>query len=229
MIQPALGDLALKHVTDKGPGGHNYTTLYEQYFGPMRNNKIRLAELGFASGGSAWMWHDYFPNATFWFVDINPQHDKLPPRSTLSDRDQADPEGPTEAIVGGLFDIVIDDASHLSDKTVASFKVWWNALKPGGLYVVEDLCTSYWAFHGGDSDPTAESTSMHFLKGLADQVNRRFIVGAEYRNGFDVEWIHFYQNIAFIKRTERPTSSLTTGSAWSWPRIPPWEGGEYSG
>ncbi|MFZ6005397.1 MAG: class I SAM-dependent methyltransferase [Actinomycetota bacterium] len=39
-------------------------------------------------------------------------------------------------------DLVIDDASHLLDETIASFEVLFPRLRPGGLYVVED-----WPLH----------------------------------------------------------------------------------
>ena len=39
----------------------------------------------------------------------------------------------------GLFDIIIDDASHEDEKTRGSFNNLFGCLKPGGLYIIEDL------------------------------------------------------------------------------------------
>jgi hypothetical protein len=195
-----LSECARKHSTDKGLGGHNYTPIYERYLRPLRDEKIRLCELGFFLGGSAWMWHDYFPNGDFWFVDNNPKYENVPPRSFLSDCDQADPDGMKQALEGGAFDVIVDDASHINDKTIASFKLWWRALKPGGLYVIEDLHCSYAPAYGGSEDPDSHGTVMGFLKGLSDEANRS-AYPAYHRKGFDVAWIHFYRSIVFIKRS----------------------------
>jgi predicted O-methyltransferase YrrM len=40
-------------------------------------------------------------------------------------------------------DLVIDDASHLWDRTRASFEVLYPRLRPGGLFVIEDWATQY--------------------------------------------------------------------------------------
>ena len=43
----------------------------------------------------------------------------------------------------GEFDIVIDDGSHVNKHILASFKQLVGKLKPGGIYVIEDLGCSY--------------------------------------------------------------------------------------
>ena len=39
----------------------------------------------------------------------------------------------------GRFDIIIDDASHVGEKTRDSFNNLFDSLNPGGLYIIEDL------------------------------------------------------------------------------------------
>ncbi len=41
---------------------------------------------------------------------------------------------------GEPLDLVIDDASHLYEPTLATFEVLFPRLKPGGLYLIEDWC-----------------------------------------------------------------------------------------
>lgn len=40
-------------------------------------------------------------------------------------------------------DLVVDDASHVYDKTLASFEVLFPRLRPGGTFVIEDWATQY--------------------------------------------------------------------------------------
>jgi hypothetical protein len=56
-----------------------------------------------------------------------------------------------ERVVGemGGVDIVLDDGSHLAKHQRKSFEVLFPLVSEGGLYAVEDLCTSYWPDYGG--------------------------------------------------------------------------------
>jgi hypothetical protein len=42
-----------------------------------------------------------------------------------------------------LFDIFIDDASHISEQIVRTFENCWDWIAPGGFYVIEDLRCTY--------------------------------------------------------------------------------------
>jgi hypothetical protein len=47
-------------------------------------------------------------------------------------------------IAAGKFDIIVDDASHIGHLTAAAFAhLYPRALKPGGYYVIEDICTAF--------------------------------------------------------------------------------------
>jgi predicted O-methyltransferase YrrM len=72
--------------------------------------------------------------------------------------DQADQEA-VRRIVESEFgdaplDVVIDDASHLYEPTLASFEVLFPRLRPGGLYVIED-----WTWHDSFARNFADALS----------------------------------------------------------------------
>ena len=48
------------------------------------------------------------------------------------------------------FDIIIDDGSHLRKDVIKSFHLLFPHLNNDGLYVVEDMQTSYNHFFGGN-------------------------------------------------------------------------------
>lgn len=47
-----------------------------------------------------------------------------------------------------MFDIIIDDGSHKTSEQIKSFEILSKQLNKGGLYVIEDLHTSF--FNGKD-------------------------------------------------------------------------------
>ena len=140
-----LDELAIKHDTDKACGRHNYTRLYHHFFAPFRDQPITLLELGVAWGGSIRMWRDYFPNGTIIGVDTFLECPTT--IAALADVDvellqvdQADPQLPELIYKDELpLRIVIDDCSHIPEKTFASFEMLWPLVADGGFYAIEDL------------------------------------------------------------------------------------------
>src|SRR5690606_41306911 len=48
-------------------------------------------------------------------------------------------------------DLIIDDGSHINEHVIESFNFLFPRLKSGGIYVIEDVQTSYWVDYGGDN------------------------------------------------------------------------------
>ncbi len=140
-----LDQLAVKYGTDKRmEGGHGYTHFYEVFFEPRRQLPLNFMELGVREGWSMRMWSEYFPNAKIFGIDNNSEG--LCPSKFDSDRidfticSQTD-EAALLSISNrcGGFDIIVDDASHISSLSINSFKILFPTLKRGGIYVIEDL------------------------------------------------------------------------------------------
>ena len=145
-----------KYGTDKAGPQHNYTeVVYYKMLEKARYNKIKLLELGAGdTGASHKMWREFLPNAEIVLFDpffINYAH----PTSVI--REGIENLG-IKVVVGNQlsnndlqklclnreleeskFDIIIDDASHVSDAIQNSFGVLFPYLKKGGIYIVEDL------------------------------------------------------------------------------------------
>lgn len=220
-----IGDLEKichKYKTDKAAWGHNYAELYEFYFEPLRNDPIKLLEIGFLLGSSAFVWEEYFPQAELHHLDINRDcletAKRLSHRSHLHMVDQSSEKELTEFIraVGGEFDIIIDDGSHIVQHQITSFKVLFPYLRSGGIYVIEDLFSSYWVQYGGGGSkgrPVASPQStIRFLQGLIDDVNyigarrayanlancdKAFVDSLSYYQ-HNIKAMHFYGNMCFI-------------------------------
>lgn len=176
-----LDELALKYGTDKSSQGHAYTQVYEHYFHHLKDLPIKFLEIGFYRGSSAHMWENYFSNAKLFFIDINQESYNYVNsliRSSLYMVNQEDPVALAAfaSSVGSNFDIIIDDGGHSMNQQITSFKVLFPHIKHGGIYVIEDLHTSY-AFEKVRNKMYATNTikqqsTIEFLKILIDDVNK---------------------------------------------------------
>jgi len=161
-----LSQLATRHNTDKGPSCHNYTRVYETMFEGIRQESLKILEIGVLDGGSVRMWSDYFPNAEIHGIDVNKDCSVFADdRITIHIGDQGDRRF-LESI-GIDFDIVIDDGSHRVSDQITSFKVLWPTTRL--IYIIEDVYTSYLPMYGGGY--RRSGTCVEFFKDLLDDMN----------------------------------------------------------
>jgi len=207
-----LDELGLKHQTDKSSSEHNYTWIYDRLFTSIREEPVELLELGVWEGASIAMWEEYFthPDARIVGIDHVPRYHPagLSSRVQLVHSDQA--EIPVE-LQDATFDVIIDDASHISSKTIASFLTWWPRLKQHGFYIVEDLMTSYYTDNPVEANPDPEGqvpnvygrTAMQWFKRMADQVNG-WMIPAQYSVGAfdDLAAISFHPNMVIVTKAK---------------------------
>ena len=180
----------------------HFLGVYEKWFGALRLNKLEVLEIGIHHGGSLRMWEEYFPNSQITGVDIE-KHCKKHENGRIKVfiGDQADRNFLSTL---GKFDIIIDDGGHTMDQQKNSFNVLWGHLNPGGIYVIEDLETSYWPkFEGAYRN---KHTMIEMLKGFVDNVN---CVGAAHPRAehkkkivedLSIEAIHFYQSLCLVHK-----------------------------
>ena len=153
-----LSRLANKYRSDKGTkkifdwegDRHLYTEIYDTYFKTLRENELCLFEIGVSAGNSLKIWYDYFPKAKIFGFDISDCSRFNNGRVTCFQGDQSKREDLERAIrqIGKPLDIIIDDGGHHMNQQQISFGTLFPHVKPGGLYFIEDLHTSYWPYNG---------------------------------------------------------------------------------
>ena len=153
------GDIA--RAWQRIPDGHKwlgYFPTYERVFSEYRGRAPTVLEIGVNLGGSLRLWKEYFgPDTTIVGIDITPAcaaFENVEERVFVRIGDQSDP-GFLASVVEefGPFDIVIDDGSHVVSHQIASFNALFHkGVAAGGLYLVEDLETSYWGHKTGQRD-----------------------------------------------------------------------------
>ena len=202
-----LKSLAESYSTDKLE--HGYIKIYEKYFESIRDKNLKVLEIGIADGKSLLMWSDYFKNSTIIGIDIH----KIDIKEKKLDRhnikvhqgSQSDDKFIDEIIKEfGNFDIIIDDGSHLRKDVIKSFHLLFPHLNNDGLYVVEDMQTSYNHFFGGNPfDLKYSNSHMNFFKHLTDSLNYQEVANPFYINKkYDgsITNISFYHNMVFVRK-----------------------------
>ena len=202
-----LTSIAEYYKTDKHE--HGYTKIYEKYFESLRDKKLQILEIGIADGKSLLTWSDYFKNSTIIGIDIHKINliEKNLDRTNIKvhQGSQSD-EYFIKEITNKYrnFDIIIDDGSHLRKDVIKSFHLLFPYLNNDGLYVVEDMQTSYNHFFGGNPfDLKYSNSHMNFFKHLTDRLNYQEIANPFYfANKYDAKItnISFYHNLVFVRK-----------------------------
>lgn len=171
-----LAELYFSKVGGVSLKWHHYLDIYHRYFSSYRNKPVRFLEIGIFDGGSFTVWRPYFGElAAIYGIDIEPTSAAKVEALGLNCYgrigSQADPDflRAVVAEMGGV-DIVVDDGSHVAEHQLISFRTLFPLLSDGGLYVCEDLHTSYWQgdWHGGYKRP---GTFIEVTKDIIDSLH----------------------------------------------------------
>ncbi len=135
----------------------HYFPIYHRHLAPFRGRPISMLEIGVYRGGSMQMWRDYFGSeATLVGVDVDHTATLFgSDADTIEIGDQSDPDFLRHINDEyGPFDIIVDDGGHFMQQQIISIETLFPLLSDGGVYIVEDTHTSYWAdWDGGDQRP----------------------------------------------------------------------------
>ena len=129
----------------EGPGifkWWHYLPIYERHLARFRGQTVHLVEIGVWSGGSLRMWRDYLGvRSRVTGVDIDPACKAFETDGiSVVIGDQGDPAFWQEFLADTApIDVVIDDGSHLPADQIVTLKALLPELRPGGIYVCEDL------------------------------------------------------------------------------------------
>lgn len=196
----------------------HYFEIYDRHFARFRNTDVHLLEIGVSHGGSLRMWKDYFgPRARIWGVDINPHCRALAEPQieiVIGSQDDRNFLRSLRASVPRI-DILIDDGGHTMTQQVTTFEELFAHVTHDGVYLCEDLHTSYWAdVYGGGH--RRRGTFVEFSKRLIDELHawhsrepRRFKISDLTRS---IHSLHYYDSVLVIeKRAMSAPEVLETG------------------
>lgn len=193
----------------------HYFDVYDRHFSKYKGQEITIVEVGVFQGGSLQMWRSYFgPKAKIWGIDIDPRCKLLEEQNTNIIIGSQEDETFLESIydITGPIDILIDDGGHTQKQQIETFKILFDKIKNDGVYLCEDVHTSYWLSYGGGSNRMG--TFIQFTKKLIDKLNAYH----SEENSLQVDSftksaksIHYYDSIVVIEKgiITKPTSKMT--------------------
>lgn len=169
-----LNSLGEYFGTDKCNKGHDYLRKYELFLQYWKDKKFTLLELGVFRGESLFTWggsgdrEGYFNEARIIGVDINPDCCQYAGRKEVIIKDLGKREDLME-LKSLRPSIILDDASHLCTHQLMALLTLWDIIPSGGIYILEDIDTSFenMGYHGFDD---AIISTYDFCKGVAECV-----------------------------------------------------------
>lgn len=147
-----MSQIAKKYPTDKDFTHNYYEAAYEAELSPIRED-VKLVceigiggfwnEVGWVHGNSLKVWKDYFPNADILGLDIKQYEISGLDRIRTDWLDQSKKELVVEyAERLKDYDLIVDDGSHNVYDQQITLAYFFKCLKPGGIYIIEDLHSS---------------------------------------------------------------------------------------
>lgn len=130
---------------DTGPGlwkWRHYFDVYHRHLHGFVGREVHVVEIGVYSGGSLGMWREYFgAGCRVYGVDIDPAcraYEGGPVRIFIGD--QADPAF-WRSFVEEVpqVDVAIDDGGHEPHQQIATLEALLPHIRPGGIYLCEDV------------------------------------------------------------------------------------------
>jgi hypothetical protein len=194
----------------------HYFDIYERHFARFRDNPIKMLEIGVHGGGSLDMWKAYLhPESTIIGIDITPECAQYAGGNIEIHIGSQDDAKFLEKVADqyGQFDIVLDDGSHVNSHVIKTFEVLYPRVAHDGVFMVEDMHTSYWPKFGGGL--RKEGTFIEFAKNKIDEINASHV-----REKFDLtevsrttDSLSFYDSVVvFEKRLQGNRKHVITGA-----------------
>jgi hypothetical protein len=149
-----------------------YFPVYDRLLSSLRGRPIVFVEVGVLSGGSLFMWRDYFGDAARIIgVDLNPEATKWREHGFeihVGDQSQEQFWSDFFSAVGPV-DVLLDDGGHRNHQQIVTTVCALPHVNDGGLLLVEDVHASYmWKF----GNPSRRSF-INYCKEAVDSVNAR--------------------------------------------------------
>jgi len=202
---------------EEGPGiwkWEHYFDIYHRHFARFVGKRVNILEIGIYSGGSLEMWRSYFGKESHIYgVDIEAackayENDHV----SVFIGDQADRSfwSSFRENVGGV-DIIIDDGGHLPEQQQVTLEEMLPHLRPGGVYMCEDVHGAFNRFSAFATGLVNELNGINMIAGATPQQSSI----SQFQSS--IHSIHFYPYVVVIeKHCVSPGKLITPKHGTEW-------------
>lgn len=193
----------------------HYFEAYDRFFSKYRGKDVTILEIGVFKGGSLQMWKHYFDAANHkvkvYGIDINPDCKALEEENIEifigSQEDREFLRSVKEQI--GKIDILIDDGGHTMNQQITTFEELFDLVSDDGIYLCEDLHTSYMEAYGGEYKG---DTFIEYSKNLIDYLHAQYSESKEFlpnKYSEQIKAVTYYDSMIFIEKKKDTTKSIS--------------------
>jgi len=185
----------------------HYFDVYERHLSRFRDKEIVILEIGVSQGGSLQMWKEYFgKTAKIYGIDVDPRCKNFEEENIQIFIGSQSNRKFLRTVKNSIppIDILIDDGGHTMIQQKVSFDELFDHVKEEGVYLCEDIHTSYWSTYGGGY--RRMGTFIEFSKKFIDQLHAFHSKEWYFKvNNFtrSVNSIHYYDSMIIIEKMKR--------------------------
>jgi hypothetical protein len=176
----SFAEIGLKAGTDKITH-HGYQRFYPRFLDSIRESATGMLEIGIDRTYSVTLWSNYFTNAKIYGMDINLGYENDRVKIIKGDQSSISDLANVSNQIKEPIQFIIDDGSHIPEHQLLTLDFFFqNILQPGGIYIVEDIETSYWNKGDCYGYPTNYGfknprSFIERIKPMVDRINNEFL------------------------------------------------------
>ena len=190
----------LKRREDIKIPGHAYASFYEKYFLEIKKRELNILELGTFYGNACAALYFYFKNSKIYSGDIFPDLFRYKSKRVHNFYIDSSSEQSIEKNLisyENLYDIIIEDASHMYKDQIISLFMLFPILKSHGIFIVEEL----------DFPDTRKDMNINNDKPTLREILNNILIKKDFKNQLISEkqkkyFIDNYKSIEILKGTE---------------------------
>lgn len=182
----------------------HYFEIYDRHFRKYRDKECVIVEIGVFNGGSLQMWREYFGNkARIVGIDIEESAAQY-----AGDRIAIEIGSQSDRGFWKNFrekyprvDILIDDGGHTMEQQQITFEEMFDHIAEDGVYLCEDMHTSYWGRYGGGFGE--KDSFIEYSKNFIDYINAWYSESRELGiNKYTraMHSLHYYDSMLVIEK-----------------------------
>lgn len=190
---------------------HKYHEIYPLFINKFYNTEGGMIEIGVEKFASIKMWIDLFKNMHIYGFDININNYDEKYNIFKGDQSKESDLNNFIGIINKPIYFINDDGSHIPEHQVLTFNKLFPILEDGGIYIIEDIETSYWTKNGlygyntnyGYKHP---NSIVEIFKNIIDCVNNEFIlqnIETPLQHLDNIKMITFAYNCIIIEKGKR--------------------------